>query len=263
MMLLSRPLLHGCSRNIQQLGFSLNKVVARAVPMTALLLCWLGLQAPAPASARDADAYAAQVVRCQSRNLEWTHCRMDVENGVDLVRQLSEQACVRGSQWGTDSSGVWVTMGCRAEFLARRAAAQGEPRVQVRRVVRCESKGRPQSCPVRLNGAPVRLLRQNSYMPCRQDQSWGYRRNEIWTTRGCQGDFEIGDEQTGAFVDVPRRIACDSKDRRRRFCGATVSTGVRLLEQRSSRACEEGRSWGWDRFGIWVDEGCRGDFSVN
>ena len=70
-------------------------------------------------------------------------------------------------------------------------------------------------------------------MPCREGHSWGYKRNEIWTTRGCQGDFEVGAEDTGAFVDVPRRISCDSKDRRRRFCGASIRVGASLLRQRS------------------------------
>jgi len=226
------------------------------------MLSWFALQAPATALAQDDDGYGAEVVRCQSHNAEWTHCPMDVGDGVELVRQLSETACVRGSQWGTDRSGVWVTLGCRAEFRARSASSADTGR-QVRRVVRCESKGRPESCPVRLDGAPVRLLRQNSVMPCREGHSWGYKRNEIWTTRGCQGDFEVGAEDTGAFVDVPRRISCDSKDRRRRFCGASIRVGASLLRQRSGSACELGRSWGWDHSGVWVDEGCRADFSVN
>ncbi|WP_368734132.1 DUF3011 domain-containing protein, partial [Enterobacter cloacae] len=66
-------------------------------------------------------------------------------------------------------------MGCRAEFRARRAAGAAPPadssgKRLVRRVVRCESNGRPQSCPVRLDGAPVRLLRQLSVLPCREGQ---------------------------------------------------------------------------------------------
>lgn len=99
----------------------------------------------------------------------WVHCDIDVSNGVDLIRQLSSNSCIRGSEWGTDRSGVWVTLGCRAEFRARRAENGAAPSAEsrkrlVRRVVRCESNGRPQSCPVRLDGAPVRLLRQLSVL---------------------------------------------------------------------------------------------------
>lgn len=238
---------------------------ARTGISLALLALCAAVQSPA--HAQQGDEYASQVVRCQSRDLEWVHCEMDVSQGVDMVRQISGNACVRGSEWGTDRSGVWVTLGCRAEFRARaprNAEAGTTPTArQVRRVVRCESRGRPESCPVKLDGAPVRLLRQNSSLPCREGRSWGYRRNEIWTTRGCQADFEVGAEDGSGFIDVPRRITCESKDRRRRFCGASISVRATLIKQISGRSCDEGRSWGWERNGVWVDDGCRAEFSVN
>lgn len=209
--------------------------------------------------------YAGQVVRCQSRDMEWVHCDMPVANGVDLVRQLSGNSCIRGTEWGTDRSGVWVTLGCRAEFRSRAAAGSAEAGKQrnVRRVLRCESNGRPQNCPVVLQGAPVRLLRQLSSMPCRENHSWGVRRNEVWVTRGCQGDFEVGATDGSGFLDVPRTLVCESKSRQRRFCGATISKGARLSKQLSGSPCEEGRGWGWDARGVWVDKGCRAEFQVN
>lgn len=242
----------------------MNNLLASTGASLGALLLWTAMLPAAAAQAQ--GGYADEVVRCQSRDLAWVHCDMDVSGGVELVRQLSGNACVRGSEWGTDRSGVWVTLGCRAEFRPRsRPAASGTDTAArlVRRVVRCESNGRPQSCPVRLEGAPVRLLRQNSRMPCREGHSWGYRRNEIWTTRGCEGDFEIGAEDGSGFVDVPRRLTCESKDRRKRFCGASITTDVNLVRQLSGSACVEGRSWGWDRRGVWVDDGCRAEFSVH
>lgn len=232
------------------------------LPLGPLLL-WSALAVPAAAQE---PGYAGQVVRCQSRDMEWVHCDMPVANGVDLVRQLSENSCVRGSEWGTDRTGVWVTLGCRAEFRSRTPAlAAGDARAprQMRRVVRCESSGRPQSCPVLLQGAPVRLLRQMTSLPCREGHSWGYRRNEIWVTRGCQGEFEVGAADGSGFLNVPRVVVCESKSRQRRFCGAGISKGATLSRQLSGTACEEGRSWGWDARGVWVDKGCRAEFRVN
>jgi hypothetical protein len=107
----------------------------------------------------------------------------------------------------------------------------------------------------------VRLLRQLSALPCREGQGWGYKRNEVWTSRGCQGDFEVADED-GRFVDGPRRLTCESKSKKRRFCGQHHGR-CRRLEQLSSTPCEEGSTWGWSRNGIWVDGGCRAEFSVN
>ena len=233
------------------------------LPLWTLLLC--GAVLPAMAAEPRQAGYAGQVVRCESRDMEWVHCDMPVEQGVDLVRQLSDSSCIRGTEWGTDRSGVWVTLGCRGEFRSRAPAggsAAGGPRL-VRRVLRCESNGRPQNCPVVLQGAPVRLLRQLSAIPCREGHSWGVRRNEIWVTRGCQGDFEIGASDGSGFLDVPRTLVCESKSRQRRFCGASIGKSARLNKQLSGSPCEEGTGWGWDARGVWVDKGCRAEFLVN
>ena len=35
---------------------------------------------------------------------------------------------------------------------------------------------------------------------------------------------------------------------------------VQLVRQLSSAACIEGRTWGQDARGVWVTDGCRGEF---
>lgn len=214
--------------------------------MAAAGMAWAG---PALAS--------EQVVRCESDDLRRVHCPMDTAAGVDMVRQLSENACIRESDWGVDGQGVWVARGCRAEFRARTATTMVS-----RRMIRCESSGgRTQSCAVSLRGAPVRLLRQLSTLPCRRDESWGVSRNEVWASRGCKGEFEIGDRD-GSFPPGRRLLTCESKDRTKRRCGTTIDHDAVLHRQLSGMVCEEGRSWGWNADGIWVDKGCRAEFSV-
>lgn len=215
----------------------------------------LGMFGAAPAAAQA----AGEVVRCESRELDRVHCPMDVSQGVELVRQLSDSACIRGSEWDVERGGIWVALGCRGEFRPKGAPATA----LTRRVVRCESDGRQNSCPVMLRGAPVRLLRQLSAWPCKEGRSWGVRRNEIWVSRGCDGEFELGAEDGSGFVDVPRLVVCESKGKVRRLCGITVERGVRLRRQISSTPCVEGGNWGWSRDGIWVDAGCRGEFQVD
>ncbi|MBE8528561.1 DUF3011 domain-containing protein, partial [Amycolatopsis sp. H6(2020)] len=77
-------------------------VVAAPVYSIALWGAWL----PSPASAQQVG-YDDEVVTCESRDMGWVHCDIEVANGVDLVRQLSSNSCIRGSEWGTDRSGVW------------------------------------------------------------------------------------------------------------------------------------------------------------
>jgi hypothetical protein len=61
---------------------------------------------------------------------------------------------------------------------------------------------------------------------------------------------------------TPQRDAlyCASDDGRRNYCGADTRGGVRLVRQRSDAPCIAGRTWGFDRRGIWVDRGCRAEF---
>ncbi len=112
-----------------------------------------------------------------------------------------------------------------------------------------------------LRGAPVRLLRQLSALPCRRDESWAVGRNEIRVSRGCKAEFEVGDRD-GGFPPGPRLVTCESKGQLRRSCGTTIEQGASLRRQLSGMPCEEGRSWGWDAGRIWVDKGCRGEFIV-
>lgn len=221
-----------------------------------MLLLASPMLSAAPAQARASDTGA--VVRCESENELPVFCAIDTRNGVQMVRQLSTSDCIREGSWGTEDGRVWVSDGCRAEFAPR-----ADSRRVTRRVVRCESKGRVEICPVVLRGAPVRLLRQQSVLPCREGRSWGYGRNEIWVSRGCQGQFEVGAEDGSGFVDSPRKVTCESKGEIRRECGVSVVRRVTLTKQLSHAECREGDSWGWDQYGVWVDKGCRAEFSAD
>jgi hypothetical protein len=56
-------------------------------------------------------------VVCESQNEAMTRCAADTYYGVVLARQISNSMCLRGESWGYDASGIWVTRGCRAEFV--------------------------------------------------------------------------------------------------------------------------------------------------
>lgn len=136
--------------------------------------------------------HSGRVVRCESTNGRSRHCDADTRGGVELVRQLSSRACIRGQSWGWDERGVWVTGGCRGEFRTMYGDWNGggpDPRVQI---VRCESThGHSRMCPVETRGG-VRLVRQLSRTPCVEGHSWGRNHDGIWVERGCRADFEVG-----------------------------------------------------------------------
>jgi hypothetical protein len=126
------------------------------------------------------------------------------------------------------------------------------------KVVVCEShKGRYRFCEAEVNG-PVRMIKQLSDAPCIEGQTWGYDRYGIWVTNGCRAKFEIVEYGEGV-----KKISCESEHEMYRYCPVSGVVGeVRLIKQFSKSPCIEGQSWGFDRHGVWVDRGCRGEFAI-
>lgn len=46
-------------------------------------------------------------------------------------------------------------------------------------------------------------------------------------------------------------------------CDADTSAGVVLFQSTGESACLLGRNWGYDNQGIWVSDGCAGEFGVS
>ena len=142
----------------------------------------------------------------------------------------------------------------------------------------------------------MRLRRQISRQPCWEGESWGYDRRGIWVTQGCAGEFEMGSGQSygdaygnrygygrgGPAAPPPppgqvhggpayggaqaygggRRVICESRDYRYRYCPVGVGRDVDLARQLSKTPCRYDFSWGFDRGGVWVDRGCAAEFVV-
>src|SRR5688572_13480839 len=225
----------------------------------------------------DDDGYGSGIIRCDSVDGRTRECPADTRGGVRLVRQVSRTTCIEGQNWGYDRRGIWVSQGCRAEFVAGYGGRPGGgwndgANAQV---LRCESsEGRSRQCPVDPRGG-VRLVRQLSRSPCVEGRSWGVDRRGVWVSQGCRAEFEIGyrgnrgygwgrdDDRYDRYGNNNAQLfRCESHDGRGRRCDVPVYRGVQLVRQLSRSACTEGHSWGWDRRGVWVDHGCRAEFSV-
>jgi hypothetical protein len=57
-------------------------------------------------------------------------------------------------------------------------------------------------------------------------------------------------------------ISCSSSGYRYQYCGAGTDGYARLLNQTSNSPCIQGRTWGYDNGGVWVNNGCSGNFEV-
>ncbi len=58
-------------------------------------------------------------------------------------------------------------------------------------------------------------------------------------------------------------LTCSSNGRGRTFCTADTRGGVQLLRSNGRVICQQGRNWDFDTRGVWVDQGCDGDFSLS
>jgi hypothetical protein len=154
------------------------------------------------------------------------------------------------------------------------------PRTSAQTISCSSDDGKRHYCSANVQGR-VRLVQQRSESACREGYSWGSDNRGIWVDHGCRADFTI---EGGRGVDHDRAgdrdhdrdgyrgdnygsgrgqvVSCSSDDMHRHYCPADTRGGVQLIKQLSDSSCRQGRSWGFDRRGIWVDHGCRADFQV-
>ncbi len=58
-------------------------------------------------------------IRCESNDGRYTRCGyVERRQQVEIRRQLSNQQCIYGRNWGVDDRQLWVDDGCRAIFVA-------------------------------------------------------------------------------------------------------------------------------------------------
>lgn len=118
----------------------------------------------------------------------------------------------------------------------------------------------------------ARLVRQLSGSRCVRGQTWGIdRRGNVWVDRGCSGVFVEargggggGGWNPGPGWDTDISFVCESRDFRYNMCQVDIGRGgaVRIVRQISGTRCIEGRTWGYNRAGVWVDGGCAAQFVV-
>ena len=65
----------------------------------------------------------------------------------------------------------------------------------------------------------------------------------------------------GNYGTTGSSVRCESNDGRVNRCALPYGNGRAVIERQISRsACIEGRTWGQERDGIWVSQGCRAEF---
>ena len=205
------------------------------------------------------------VIRCESQDGRTQQCPIDVRRGARMLRQLSRSGCEEGESWGVYRGGVWVSRGCRGEFLVGQGGLRPD-RHGAESFVRCDSNdGRSNHCSADTRRG-VELVRQLSRSACIRGQSWGWDENGVWVSGGCRAEFRTSEggrrDRRDRDEGTNEVVRCESSDGRPSQCPVNTRGGVRIVRQLSRTACVEGESWGYDRRGIWVENGCRAEFET-
>ena len=151
--------------------------------------------------------------------------------------------------------------------------------IQAAQTLNCASEqGRHRYCRAQTDGY-VRLDEQFSETPCVAGRTWGYDDWGVWVDNGCRARFIVG---RGGYYDSPRKrprdyderdyydesarpaqtLRCASKGGKYNYCPTNTGGYVRLERQLSDTQCVKWRTWGYDSNGVWVDQGCRAEFTV-
>lgn len=222
--------------------------------------------------AAPASAQVNSNVTCESWQFRPARC--EVPGIIDArISRVIAGDCRQGN-WGYDRSGIWVNDGCRAVFnVASRGNGGGGNNWGGSggsngggQFVRCESwQFQPARCNMDTRGGVQiqRVIAGN----CRQNQTWGWDRNAVWVNGGCRADFASaggGGNNNGNNNNNGgggQLIECSSWQFQPARCPVRVQNRVQL-ERVNGGECIQGRTWGWDRNSIWVNDGCRARFRV-
>jgi hypothetical protein len=74
--------------------------------------------------------------------------------------------------------------------------------------------------------------------------------------------FASTTEPQAGGAEATTSIVCGSTTGERQSCAASTTGGVTLVKSLGVAACELGRTWGYDEKGVWVSDGCGGEFAV-
>ena len=276
---------------------SVNRPMGLAVS-AALVATQLGplpMLAPvglAAAAAQSGSQYNTrpQTVPCYSNNGGTNTCRLpDNTVSVSFMGPDRSGRCREGQTWRRVGNSIQVQQGCGGNFeaLVRTGGGSGGgwggsgggwggsggSGQGFAGELTCRSRdGREETCTINGNSnGRVEMIQQLSNTACVEGRTWRADRNRITVRSGCQARFGYGYGNSGgnwgggggwggSNQGFAGQLECRSQDNRYRRCNANTENRVELLRQFSSSSCVRGRSWGFDRGSIWVDNGCQGRF---
>ena len=74
------------------------------------------------------------------------------------------------------------------------------------------------------------------------------------------GEIAVAAQQENAASNALPHVTCVATSAERTFCPGDASRGVVLIKSTGTGECLLGRTWGYELTGVWVRDGCSGEF---
>lgn len=206
-------------------------------------------------------------IRCESVSTSREQCAIERGARVELVRHLSETPCHQNANWGVGEGFLWVSRGCRADFLVTAIAANPP------------SHGNAAATPIQLRACRSEADRRLSRYSYAQIEVEPYSRQGStawvrWIAGTTEGMCTVatngrilqfttaGAGGGGTGMPGTTRITCESRSNDRQECRIPEGARIRLLRQLSQSPCRLNDTYGRGAGYLWVAEGCGGEFEV-
>ena len=200
---------------------------------------------------------SADVVTCASEGHDHHYCSADTRNGVVLVHQLSRAGCWKGDTWGYDNRGIWVANGCRAEFRVGRSGNDWQNSMY-------HNGGYSNQVNWNNDQEVDRWGRDESHKMTKDEKAGAIVAGALAVgILAAAADHQHDRDRDRGSYRQPSVVVCESRGRDHTYCSVGSTRHVEIKRQLSRASCQYNRSWGYDRRGIWVGDGCRAEFWVD
>ncbi len=203
-----------------------------------------------------ASAASAEIITCASEGHDHHYCSADTRSGVVLVNQLSRAGCWKGDTWGYDRNGVWVANGCRAEFEVGRSGYDWQSSMY-------HNGGYSDRVDWNDRRDVDRWSRPESQRMTKDEKAGAVVAGALAVGILAAAAADHRDDHSRPGYRSPEVVVCESLGRDHTYCSVSSTRHVELKRQLSRASCQYNRSWGYDRRGIWVGDGCRAEFWVD
>jgi hypothetical protein len=212
---------------------------------------------------------------CSSDDGQLHSCRVNTNAPIQFVRQRSDAQCIAGETYGIDRGGVWVTNGCRADFVVGNQNAYDQGTYNNNRDRDNDGDADDQ------NGTEHHHHRRDrdyngTYNQNGTYNNGTYNNNDPYNngTYNRQGTYDNrGYNNNRGYVNSGQpihyygtykngRTTCSANDgNAQTYCSTNGALSDATIIRQNGN-CQRGQNWDINPDGLWVAGGCSAEFQI-